>query len=125
MSSPRSIKADRPILMVTGGGLENGGGIGRMVGYMLAAWNDDGRPRIKVIDTRGPKFTRIVWPAFFLNSIFQIVRYIPRRPLLHIHLAANGSTLRKMIVVYLGRLFQLNYVIHLHDPVYAAFYKGL
>jgi glycosyltransferase involved in cell wall biosynthesis len=125
MSSSRSIKADRPILIVTAGGLENGGGIGRMVGYMLAAWNDEERPRIKVIDTRGPKFTRIVWPAFFLNSIFQIVRCVPRRPLLHIHLAANGSTLRKMIVVYLGRLFQLDYVIHLHDPVYATFYKGL
>jgi glycosyltransferase involved in cell wall biosynthesis len=112
-------------LVVTAGGLENGGGIGRMVGYMLAAWNDEGRPRIKVIDTRGPKFTRIVWPAFFLNSIFQIVRCAPSRPLLHIHLAANGSTLRKIVVVYLGRLFQLDYVIHLHDPIYAAFYKGL
>jgi glycosyltransferase involved in cell wall biosynthesis len=111
--------------MVTSGGLENGGGIGRMIGYMLAAWNDEGRLRIKVIDTRGPRFRRMVWPAFFLNSIFQIVRYTPRRPILHIHLAANSSTLRKMIVTYLGRLFKLDYVIHLHDPMYAAFYKSL
>jgi glycosyltransferase involved in cell wall biosynthesis len=119
------MKADRPILMVTGGGLENGGGIGRMVGYMLAAWIDEGRSPFKVIDTRGPKFTRVVWPVFFLNAIFQIVRYAPWRPILHIHLAANSSTLRKTIVARLARLFGLDYVIHLHDPIYADFYKKL
>jgi glycosyltransferase involved in cell wall biosynthesis len=119
------MKADRPILMVTGGGLENGGGIGRMVGYMLGSWIDEGRPPIKVIDTRGPQFTRIVWPVFFLNAMFQIVKSAPRRPILHIHLAANSSTLRKMIISYLGRLFRLSYVIHLHDPVYADFYRSL
>jgi len=96
-----------------------------MVGYVVAAWNDGVRPPMKVIDTRGPKFRRIVWPFFLLNSIFQIIKYVPRQPLLHIHLAANSSTLRKLIIAYLGRLFGLYYVIHLHDPSYAAFYRDL
>jgi glycosyltransferase involved in cell wall biosynthesis len=117
--------ADRPILMVVGGGLENGGGIGRMVGYTITAWNAGKRPPMQVIDTRGPKLRRSTWPLFLLSSIVQVIRHVPRRPLLHIHLAANTSTLRKLCIAYLGRLFGLDYVIHLHDPAYATFYSSL
>ncbi|MEI9985076.1 MAG: hypothetical protein WDN69_18920 [Aliidongia sp.] len=122
MIPPRSAATDQPILMITGGGLENGGGIGRMVGYVVAAWNSQVRPRMQVIDTRGPKYRRAVWPFFLLNSIFQIVKRAPQRPLLHVHLAANTSTLRKVIVTSVGRALGLKYVIHLHDPKYAEFY---
>jgi glycosyltransferase involved in cell wall biosynthesis len=122
MTPPRSAATDQPILMITGGGLENGGGIGRMVGYVVAAWNSPVRPRMQVIDTRGPKYRRAVWPFFLLNSIFQIVKRAPQRPLLHVHLAANTSTLRKVIVTSVGRALGLKYVIHLHDPKYAEFY---
>ena len=30
---------NRPVLILTPGGLENGGGIGRLVGYMVEAWH--------------------------------------------------------------------------------------
>ena len=118
-------KPNRPRLTVTGGGLENGGGIGRMVGYVMAAWNDQTRPPMKVIDTRGPKYRHVVWPLFLVRSIFQVVRDAPKRPILHIHLAANSSTWRKLIIVHVGRLFGLDYLIHLHDPTYATFYAGI
>jgi glycosyltransferase involved in cell wall biosynthesis len=114
---------DRPILMITGGGLENGGGIGRMVGYVMGAWNDAQRPPMQVIDTRGPKYRLIVWPFFMLRSILQIVGSAHRRPILHIHIAANSSTWRKWIIVRVGRLLGLPYIVHLHDPVYPAFYN--
>src|SRR5271156_5161621 len=94
---------DRPVLMILGGGLENGGGIGRMVGYVAAAWNDGSRRPMKVIDTRGPKYRRSVWPFYFLSSIFQIVLASPQRPICHIHLAANSSTLRKVIITLVVR----------------------
>lgn len=116
---------DRPVLMITAGGLEHGGGIGRMVGYTVDAWTDAALPSIRVIDTRGPKFTRLVWPFHLLNCLFQIVRFAPRNPILHVHLAANSSTFRKLVVVWLGRLLGLDYVLHLHDPTYAEFYAGL
>lgn len=115
-------RAGRPILMVTGGGLENGGGIGRMVGYVMAAWNDSTRPPMQVIDTRGPGHKRIVWPLFMLRSVVQVVCNAPRRPILHIHLAANTSTWRKMIIAQVGKLCGLDYLIHLHDPKYPEFY---
>ena len=117
--------ADRPVLMVAGGGLENGGGIGRMVGYAVAAWNAQKRLPMTVIDTRGPKYRPSVWPFYLLSSIFQIVRAAPGRPLVHIHVAANTSTLRKVIIAYAVRLLGLPYVLQLHDPKYAEFYGRL
>jgi glycosyltransferase involved in cell wall biosynthesis len=109
--------------MVTGGGLENGGGIGRMVGYVVAAWNDQRQPHMQVIDTRGPKYRRIVWPLFLLGSVVQIVRFAPKQPLIHIHLAANTSTLRKLIISYTARILGLRYLLHLHDPKYEEYYS--
>jgi glycosyltransferase involved in cell wall biosynthesis len=120
-----SARSGRPILMVTGGGLENSGGIGRMVGYVVSAWNDQTRPPMTVVDTRGPQHHRVLWPLFLLRSLFQIVRVAPRRPILHVHLAANGSTWRKLIIIQVARFFGLDYLIHVHDPKYAPFYSGL
>src|ERR1700722_11625009 len=104
MDPPRAAVLERPILMVTGGGLENGGGIGRMVGYVVAAWRQQVRPPMVVIDTRGPKFRRIVWPFFLVRSVVQLVLHAPKRPLVHIHLAANTSTVRKLTIAYTARL---------------------
>lgn len=114
--------AGRPVLMVTGGGLENGGGIGRMIGYVIAAWNEGARPPMQVVDTRGPKYKRIVWPWFMLRSIVKVVCNAPKRPILHLHLAANSSTWRKLIIAQVGKVCGLDYLIHLHDPKYAEFY---
>jgi len=125
MRQPELTRADRPIVMVTGGGLEHGGGIGRMVGYVVAAWNDKKSRPMTVIDTRGPKYVRIVWPYFLAVGILQIIKMSPDGPLLHIHLAANNSTMRKLIVSFIGRCLRLKYVIQLHDPTYAEFYQGL
>ena len=125
MDAAKAVVTGRPILMVTAGGLEHGGGIGRMVGYVVSAWNDEVRPSMRVIDTRGPKYQKILWPLFILRSIFQIAKCAPSQPLLHLHLAANTSTLRKVIIAYVGRLLGLTYLIHLHDPVYGDFYTNL
>src|SRR5262249_9777687 len=48
-----------------------------------------------------------------------------QHPLIHIHLAANLSTLRKLILANLARLFRLDFVIHLHDPTFPDFFKSL
>jgi glycosyltransferase involved in cell wall biosynthesis len=112
----------RPILMITGGGLENGGGIGRLIGYVVTAWNDQARGKMRVIDSRGPKYRRIVWPFFMLRSLWLVLRAAPERPILHVHLAGNFSTWRKLIIISVGRLLGLPYLLHLHDPKYEAFY---
>lgn len=114
----------RPILMLVGGGLEHGGGIGRLVSYVSKAWNREIYPPITVVDPRGPD-RLLLWPFFLIKSIFQIIGRSPRGPLVHIHLAANSSTLRKLILANLSRLLRLDFVIHLHDPLYPDFYNSL
>jgi glycosyltransferase involved in cell wall biosynthesis len=114
----------RPILVLTPGGFENGGGIGRIVGYMVSAWHESERPPIKVVDTRGPKGLP-TWPFFLAKGLLQILWYAPRQPLLHIHLASKGSTARKIIIVAFGKLLGLDMVLHLHDPDYGRFYERL
>jgi glycosyltransferase involved in cell wall biosynthesis len=114
----------RPVLILTPGGLENGGGIGRLIAYMVEVWHDKSRPPIKVIDTRGPK-TVFAWPFFMAQSLARILLHATRQPLLHIHLASGGSTLRKIIIVRFGRLLGLNMILHVHDPDYGAFYLRL
>ena len=124
MSSRKSTMRHRPILMLVGGGLEHGGGIGRLVFYVTKVWNREIYPPITVVDPRGPDRI-LLWPFFFIKSIFQIIRRSPQRPLVHIHLAANSSTLRKLILANLSRLLRLDFVIHLHDPLYPDFYNSL
>ena len=122
--SRESTTARRPILMLVGGGLEHGGGIGRLVGYVAKAWNRENLPRLVVIDTRGPDLVAY-WPLFLVRSIFLIIWNSPQRPLVHIHLAANFSTVRKLILASLARLLRLDYVIHQHDPSYGDYYQSL
>ncbi len=103
------------ILHVTPGGLEHGGGIGRMIGYMIDAWQDQpDRPDMRVLDTRGAGHIALS-PWHFARCLFTIVAMRPRRPLLHVHVAGRGSTIRKIILVHFARLLRLPVVLHLHD----------
>jgi glycosyltransferase involved in cell wall biosynthesis len=107
-----------PVIIVTPGGLEHGGGIGRMIGYMLEAWSrTPERPALQIVDSRGPGHI-IFSPLHFARCLATIVVKSPRRPLLHIQVAGRGSTIRKLIVVHLGSLLQLPMVLHLHDYNY-------
>jgi glycosyltransferase involved in cell wall biosynthesis len=106
------------VIIVTPGGLEHGGGIGRMIGYMLDAWaSGTERPAIKIVDSRGPGHIAFS-PLHFAKCLATIVMNAPRRPLLHIQVAGRGSTIRKIMVVHLGWALRLPMVLHLHDYNY-------
>ncbi len=114
-----------PVLIVTAGGLEHGGGIGRVIGYMIDGWA--GRPDApdwRVLDTRGPRVD-LKAPFRFLRALGAMLLAAPRRPLLHVHIAGRGSTLRKVIVGAWARRLGLRVVLHLHDYNYRAFCDGL
>lgn len=108
----------RNVLMITPGGLEHGGGIGRMAGYMLDAWSDEpDRPDIKILDSRGPGHIALS-PLYLGLCLLRMILEARRSPLLHIHLAGRGSTVRKLVVARLGRLLGMPVVLHLHDYNY-------
>jgi glycosyltransferase involved in cell wall biosynthesis len=111
-------------LIVTAGGLEHGGGIGRVIGYMIGGWSAPDAPRWRVVDTRGPRVD-LAAPFRFLAALATIAAATPRGPLLHMHIAGRGSTVRKLIVGWLARALRLRLVLHLHDYNYRAFCDSL
>src|SRR4051812_38209134 len=112
------------ILIVTAGGLEHGGGIGRVIGYMVDGWKGADAPRWRVVDTRGQRVD-VAAPFRFLAALATIAAARPRRPLLHVHIAGRGSTVRKLFVGWLARVLRLRVVLHLHDYNYRAFCDSL
>lgn len=105
------------------GGLETGGGIGRLVGYIIDA-SASGGARHAVSDTRGPRWSPVRSPGRLLASIGAMVRdriAAPRR-IHHIHVAGRGSTARKIMLCAAARGFGCTHVLHMHDYDYATDY---
>jgi glycosyltransferase involved in cell wall biosynthesis len=107
------------------GGRENGGGIGRLVGYIVdtAAAHD---ARHLVTDTRGRQWSWLSSPARLLEAtaVMAIDRIVAPCRIHHIHVAGRGSTRRKLVLAACARLLGCAYVLHLHDYDYAADYAG-
>ena len=117
------------VLVLCPGGLEHGGGIGRQMGYFLAALPRAAEtPAYRVIDTRGPWFLggapwRIPLSALYLvAAAFRIAwAGIAGQPgLLHVNITGRGSTMRKLVLTAIARAVALPYVLHIHDYDYAA-----
>lgn len=107
------------VLHVSPGGLEHGGGMGRMIGYMIDAWRQwPEHPDMRVLDSRGPGHIALS-PWHFARCLLTIAVLAPQHPLLHVHVAGRGSTIRKIILVHFARLLRLPIVLHLHDYNYS------
>ncbi len=117
----------RAIYVACPGGRTQAGGMGRMVDYMMTAWEADRRhPPMVCIDTTGPL---VKWrePYYFALALLHLLAAALRRRigLLHIHMAERGSVLRKLIVLLLGRLAGCPTVVHMHAGPFPDFYEGL
>jgi glycosyltransferase involved in cell wall biosynthesis len=109
------------ILIVTPGGLEHGGGIGRVVGYFLDAWRSmNEAPGYSVIDSRGAGHVALS-PFHLAICLLRIAIQALRHPIVHVHVAGRGSTLRKLVVVAWCRTLGLDVVLHLHDYNYRRY----
>ena len=103
------------------GGLESGGGIGRLVGYVVEAAAREGS-RHAVSDTRGPRLSPLRSPGRLAASLGAMARdriASPRR-IHHIHVAGRGSTIRKVLLCAAARGLGCKHVLHLHDYDYAT-----
>lgn len=103
------------------GGREAGGGIGRLVGYVVDA-APGGLASQRIVDTRGPRWHP---PSSTMRLVFALgamARDRLREPerIHHIHIAGRGSTLRKLALAGAARLIGCRHVLHLHDYDYAA-----
>jgi len=122
---PRHPERAPRLCIVTPGGLDGRGGIARLTGYVVAAWRaePDG-PRPAVLDPwGGGGFRR--WPLLTLRALARLAVLLAARriDLVHINLAARGSTWRKAPFLLLARLFAVPVVLHLHSGRYEGFLR--
>ena len=120
------------VVVVCPGGLENGGGIGRMMGYFLHADRGlDPRLVYRIIDSRGPWFLgasplrTILAVGYLAGSLLNLlaIRVSNPRCIAHINITGRGSTVRKAVFCGFARLIGLPYLLHLHDADYASDYS--
>lgn len=109
-----------PIRHFGPGGCENGGGIGRFIGYVAAAAQVRGGDHL-VTDTRGPHWSFLTSPWRLALSMAVIARDRVMTParLHHIHLAGRGSTVRKLMLAATAWRLGAPYILHLHDYDYS------
>lgn len=104
------------------GGTESGGGIGRLIGYVLDAigTGTDSDFEHKVVDTRGTSWRSPRAPLRFLAAFGLIAgdAFCGRIVLQQFHIAGRGSTVRKLLLSRWARLLRAPYVLHLHDYAY-------
>ena len=120
------------VLIVTPGGLEAGGGVGRQMGYFLRANQaSQQRLRYRIVDSRGPWFLGAspicVAGAviYFGRAAFMMLWTRLSSPCLaHVNITGRGSTIRKVILLTIARAIGLRYVLHLHDYDYAEYYRS-
>jgi glycosyltransferase involved in cell wall biosynthesis len=121
------------VFLVTPGGVEHGGGIGRQMGYFLRAHcaGQEGL-RYRVVDSRGPWFIgasplcscgAVIYLGRAMFALL-LARCSSRPCLLHVNITGRGSSIRKIILLTVARALGLRYVLHLHDYDYADYYRG-
>jgi glycosyltransferase involved in cell wall biosynthesis len=115
------------ILIISPSGLQDHGGMGRLIGYLTSHWSSRSEsPRYRVIDSRGVGH-RIWWPLFFIKAYAVVLGELIRRrvDVAHVHVASRGSTFRKLCLVWLIAKFNVPIVLHLHAPDYDRFWAKL
>jgi glycosyltransferase involved in cell wall biosynthesis len=115
------------VLVATPAGGGGQGGIDRIMTSLRDEIERQQSPALSVTfaPTRGSGHVAIspFYLATFLMRMFA-GRLAGRVDLVHINLASNGSTYRKVQIARLARWLGIPYVLHLHGADYAEFWKG-
>jgi glycosyltransferase involved in cell wall biosynthesis len=122
------------VFIVTPGGLEHGGGIGRQMGYFLQACKASQQQKLhyRVVDSRGPWYIGGSSPLYIAGAVIYFGRAaftllgarLSSPCVAHVNITGRGSTIRKVILLTIARALGLRYILHLHDYDYAKYYRS-
>ena len=115
------------VLFITPGGTASRGGMGRMAQYLTQEFQRrHPELRVRVLDSYGPGWTALM-PFYFLRCLIQLgVMCLVRPPdLIHLNLAAHGSTLRKLLLMRLAGAFRVPTLLHIHASRFVPFCESL
>ena len=125
------LEADRSlkVMIATPGGRLGQGGIDRIMMSLhdeLArqAAHDGLKIEARFVQTRGNGHI-VLSPLYLIGFCLRMVlaRLLGQLDLVHINLASEGSTYRKLVIAALARLLSIPYVLHLHGAEYMIFWS--
>jgi glycosyltransferase involved in cell wall biosynthesis len=129
----REPRTGATVIILCPGGLEQGGGIGRQMGYFLQeCQNQTSGTKFRVVDSRGPWFLGasplcIGFAAIYLAGaalkLLAAGRSAAGPCVVHVNITGRGSTVRKVILMTVARRFGLRYLLHVHDYNYTDEYR--
>ena len=115
------------IFFITSGGTASRGGMGRMALYLTREFQR-GHPAlwVRVLDSYGPGRTALM-PLYFLKCLIVLgIQCLVRPPdVVHLNLAAHGSTLRKLLLMRLAQAFRVPSLLHIHASKFIPFCESL
>lgn len=109
------------------GGTRGRGGMGRFLAYLIPTLNRENPDlNCQVIDSYGPgAFWQM--PFWFGIALWRLGwnAALGRIDLVHLHMAAYGSILRKVLLLMVARAFSVPVLIHLHGADFVEFMDRL
>jgi|APTNR8051073442_1049403.scaffolds.fasta_scaffold08109_2 glycosyltransferase involved in cell wall biosynthesis len=115
------------VLLICAGGLRDPGGVTRSMEYLIEASKAlPDAPVFTILDPRG-RGSLLFFPFYFVGAVFTLLWHGIRRNIdvVHINMAADGSTYRKLTLVMFCRVVRLPTILHLHGSRFADFFNGL
>lgn len=116
------------IYLVTPGGEDARGGIGRMVRYLAREWRERGGRggELRIVDSYGPG-GKLLMPACYAAAVARVAAAaaLGRARLLHVNMAERGSVWRKGLVVWVGAAWGIPVLVHCHGADFADWCRGL
>lgn len=115
------------LVFISSGGTTSRGGMGRMAHYLTAEYKQR-HPHlsVRVLDSYGPG-TRVLMPWYFLHTFLTLTGLCltKRASVVHLNLAAHGSTVRKLLLMWLARFFGVPTLLHIHASKFIPFCESL
>lgn len=115
------------VFFVTPGGTASRGGMGRMAFYLTDAFRRfHPRIKIRIFDSYGPGRTALM-PFYFIKCVVLIPALcIVRRPdVVHLNLAAHGSVVRKLVLMWIVHALNVPTLLHIHASKFIPFCDSL
>lgn len=115
------------VIFVTSGGTASRGWMGRMAFYLTQEFRR-GYPdvRVRVLDSYGAGSAALM-PFYFLRCFVTlgVLCALRRVDVVHLNLAAHGSTLRKLLLMRLAQIFRVPTLLHIHASKFIPFCESL
>jgi len=115
------------LVFISSGGTASRGGMGRMAHYLTEEFKQS-HPElnVRVLDSYGPG-SRALMPWYFLRAVFTLGKLCltRRASVVHLNLAAHGSTVRKLLLMWLARTCGVPTLVHIHASKFIPFCESL